>query len=282
MLILTNTTDNIEVVLNAAHTTNPLRCVASWRDITASAFTPGRSVVNTSGTTPVDAVVAPAASTQRVIDFLSVFNSDTTNKTVTIQYDANGTKYQILAVTLGPNERIEYSEGRGFVTYNSAGAEKLATVSTNNAVSTGRSIAVLGADVTNNNATANTIADVTGLSFPVVAGNRYRFRFVIPYTSAATGTGSRFSINGPASPTELAYQSNYSLSATSETINRALTAYDLPAAANAQSLTSGNIAIIEGIIRPSADGNVIARFASEVASSAIVAKAGAFVEYEQL
>jgi hypothetical protein len=57
----------------------------------------------------------------------------------------------------------------------------------------------------------------------------------------------------------------------------------VPAASNATSAATGsNIAIIEGIIKPSGSGTVIARFASEVASSAIVAKAGSYVEYKQL
>lgn len=54
-----------------------------------------------------------------------------------------------------------------------------------------------------------------------------------------------------------------------------LTAYDLPAAANATSLTTGGLAIVEGQIKPSADDYLQLRFASEVANSAIIAKAGA-------
>ena len=38
----------------------------------------------------------------------------------------------------------------------------------------------------------------------------------------------------------------------------------------------------EGITLTSADGTVVARFASEVASSAIVAKTGSFVRYQQI
>ena len=141
---------------------------------------------------------------------------------------------------------------------------------------------VLGSDVTNSNSTGNTIADVTGLSFPAVSGKRYRFRFFVRYTSAATTTGSRWSINGP-STSELTYRSQYSLTATTQTVNEGLTAYNVPAASNANSAaTAGNIAIIEGIILPSASGNVIARFASEVGGSTITAKAGSYVEWQAL
>jgi len=67
------------------------------------------------------------------------------------------------------------------------------------------------------------------------------------------------------------------------TFNGGLTSYDLPAASNATSATTaGNIAIVEGFIQPSANGTVIARFASEIASSAIVAKAGSVCYYQQI
>lgn len=127
----------------------------------------------------------------------------------------------------------------------------------------------------------NSLADITGLSFPVVAGTRYRFRFVIFYTAAATTTGSRWCINGPAI-TLLNYRSDYTLTATSKTFNEGLTGYNVPAASNATSIVASNMAVIEGIITPSANGNVIARFASEVSGSAITAKAGSFATFQTL
>jgi hypothetical protein len=135
----------------------------------------------------------------------------------------------------------------------------------------------LGSDVTNNNGSANTISDVTGLSFSVTSGTTYRFRAVIAYTSAATTTGSRWAINGPATSL-LNYTSNYTLTATTQTINYA-SAYDTPSASNATSLTAGNVAVIEGVVTPSASGTVVVRFASEVSSSAITAKAGSTLEW---
>jgi len=141
---------------------------------------------------------------------------------------------------------------------------------------------MISSDVINNNSTANTIADVTGLSFSVTSGNTYKFKFVIAYTSAATGTGSRWTINGPTT-TFLYYYSNYSLTTTSVTSNQGLSTYDVPAASNSTGAATGsNIAIIEGIIKPSANGTVIARFASEVSNSAITAKTGSYVEYKQI
>lgn len=142
---------------------------------------------------------------------------------------------------------------------------------------------VLPSDVTNNNATPDTLADITALKFPVISGKKCRFKFFIIYTAAATTTGARFTINGPA-VTTLHYRSEYSLTTTSRTVNDGMTTYNQPAAANATSAATGsNSAVVEGVIQPSASGDVIARFASEVASSAIVAKAAfSFVDWQEL
>jgi hypothetical protein len=138
----------------------------------------------------------------------------------------------------------------------------------------------LSGDVSNT--ALNVLADVTGLSFPVTANEMYWFQFQIAYTAAATATGSRWSINGPGSPTLLCYMSEYSLAATTTTRNANLLTYDLPAASNATSSSTGsNQAVIEGVIQPSSNGDVIARFAAEAASSAITAKAGSRVIWQR-
>lgn len=140
-----------------------------------------------------------------------------------------------------------------------------------------------GADIAG---TTTAFATVTGLSFPVVANTTYRFRFFIVYTAAATTTGSKWSITGPSvAGGFLHYNSEYSLTATTKTFNQGLSAYDLPSGvANATSATTGsNIAVIEGVIRPTANGSVSARVASEVAGSAITAKTGmSYVQFEVL
>jgi len=276
MLILSSETDAVEVVLAGARTTNDCPITAYYRDITTTTFVPGRSLLNTNGTTPVDAVTGPASSTQRVVDFLSVYNEDTASVTATLRFSDDGTTYTIATVTLGVGERLEYSNDRGVRVYSNNGAEKIASVAGSNPAASGIQQVVLGSDVTNNNATLNTIADVTGLSFAVVTGT-YWFRFVIDYTSAATTTGSRWSISGPTT-SRLVYESRYTLTATTQTLN-ILTAYDSPAASNASSLTAGNVATIEGYATFTAPGTLKARFASEVANSAIVAKAGSQVQY---
>jgi hypothetical protein len=280
MIGLNATNKSIEVVLDAASVA-PLDCAASWRVIQAADASTNDTLAGTNGTTAVNLVPAPASGERHLVEFLSVYNSNSASSVVTIRADIGGTKRVLIRAVLAQFERLEYAEGRGWAVYASSGAIKHSLNQGTSPAQSGLQRVVLGADVTNNNAVANTIADVTGLSFPVIAGNRYAFRFVIDYTAAATTTGSRWTLNGPAF-TRLAYSSQYSLTATSSTFNEAV-AYAIPAASSASSAnTTGNVAIIEGFIQPSANGDVIARFASEIASSAIVAKVGSYVDYAQL
>lgn len=281
MLILATTTDTIEVILAGAPVTQ-LPVIASYRDITTSDYTPGRSAINTNSTTAVIAVAAPASSTQRVIDFLNIYNPNSANATVTVRLDLSGVEYILTSVTLAQGERLAYQEGIGWQTFTTAGAVKSSLNQGTNAVASGDSVVVLSSDVTNNNAIANTIASITGLQFSVISGQRYSFEFHIRYTAAATTTGSRWSITGPTTD-ELVYRANYPLTTTSRTFIEGSTTYDLPAASNASSAAvAGNYAVVQGILRPTANGDVIARFASEVAGSAIVAKAGSYVRYRAL
>lgn len=281
MIILAAITDSIQAKLSGAIVANHMPILSSFRDVSETVFTPGRGLVLTNDTTYVTCVAAPASGEQRVVDYISITNLDTAANVVTIKYDANGTEYVLYTVSLGPGETLDYNNGSGWKVYANSGAVKTSQNQGNSPASSEINVAVLGSDVTNNNAVANTIADVTGLSFPVTSGNRYWFRFFIEYSAAATSTGSRWAINGPAI-TRLAARSRYSLGATSETLNVGITAYDTPAAASASSLLTGNTAIIEGIIQCSANGTVIARFASEILSSAITAKAGSYVQWIQL
>lgn len=283
MIVLSQTTDNLQVVLGGAITTNQLECMVSWRDRTSTTFTADRTVTTTNNTTDVTIAAAPAASTQRVIDFISIYNKDTVNAVVTVKLDANGTEYILCKVTLATTERLQYQEGVGFQVFASTGAVKQSINQGANASTSGITAVVLGSDVTNNNAVANTIADVTGLSFSVTAGKLYWFKFIIYYTAAATTTGSRWGVSCSAgTAANLSMTSEYSLTTTTTTRNANVQGFDLPAASNATSAATGNnMAVMEGYFIPSADGTFIARFASEVSSSAIVAKAGSVCFYQQ-
>jgi hypothetical protein len=140
-------------------------------------------------------------------------------------------------------------------------------------------VAVMQEDVIND--LADTLIDADGLGFPVFANETYWFDATVIYSAAATTTGSRWSVNGPPFGL-LSYSARYPSSATANTESNQ-SAYDLPAAANASSASiDGNIAHVSGIVRPTEEGFLTIRFASEVGGSAITAKAGSVIRYLRL
>jgi hypothetical protein len=279
MIALTATNQILE--LNTSSTSN-IDVIVSFTDHTTTGGTLGTQDALITTATNTTILSAPASSTQRQVKMISINNTSSTTNTVIVKKDVGGTEYDIIRAVLSENERLEYTDMLGWEVYANSGGRKSSINQGNSPTSSSISASVLASNVVNNNATANTIQDVTGLSFPVIANKTYWFRFQIQYSAAATTTGSRWAINGP-SITRLNYISEYSLTTTTTTRNTQNTAYDLPAASNATSATTGsNWAIIEGMITVSANGDVIARFASEVASSAITALAGSVVHYQQL
>jgi hypothetical protein len=279
MIILSATTDKLVLVMENTAETFELPVVASWRNITTTTFAPNKSVVPTNGSTQIDVVVAPASNNQRLIDYISVFNRDTKNHTVTISYSLNGVLFQLFKATIAIGEKIEYTSEGGFKVLTNGGGIKqgVGNVPTSSTLNT----VVLSADVAITDAIANVIKDVTGLSFPVNAGKTYYFKAFIEYESSATTNGSRWAVTGP-TLTRLAIESKYSLAATTQTINQGVSGYDLPAAANATSLLVGNTASIEGFITCSANGVVQIRAAQEVAAATITAKAGSVLQWQEV
>lgn len=281
MLILERAADAINITLGGVPV-SPVSCTVSYRHIDTSTYAPqcvGVSIPNASTTE----IIGGSSGFARVVDHINVYNPNVANVTVSIGMVINAASFVLRKVVLAQDECLQYQEGSGWSVSTQQGAIKNSLNQGTNSVASGDSVAVLSGDVINNNAVANTLANVTGLLFPVTSGTRYWFEFVVQYNSAATTTGSRWTITGPASPTSLAYRSFYSLTTTSGTFNEGLSAYQLPAASNASSAaTTNNIARVEGIIFPSANGDVQLQFASEIASSAVTARAGSFVRYRAL
>lgn len=284
MLILSTTTDALEVVLAGSIITNQLDCTASFREITTTTFDPIASDTSTNGTTAVTLVSAPSASTQRVIDEVSIFNNDTASATVTVQYNRNGTLRRQFQATLAPNEKLQYTDKNGWVVYATSGALKQSINQGSNTIASALNVVVLASDVVNNNAAANTLQDVTGLSFPINLGKTYYFRFIFRYDAAAATTGSRWSVNtvGGTGIVALSYKSLYATSSNANaTVNQ--NAVNLPPNATTTSaFTTNNQGYIEGFVVAGENGSLILRFASEVASSAITAKAGSVVYWQEV
>jgi hypothetical protein len=125
--------------------------------------------------------------------------------------------------------------------------------------------------------TVTTMADVTGLSFPVLANKYYRFRFELIYRSAATTTGIKLSVTIPAFTRFTAEGAGHSVTAdgVASKFVGFITASDDPViCSGVQVINTDYMAVIKGLLVPSASGNLTARFASEVAASAVTVRQG--------
>lgn len=133
-------------------------------------------------------------------------------------------------------------------------------------------------DLAGENTYNDCIGITSGLSFDVVADVRYVFHARIRFTVGASTTGSAWSINGPADPTELVYTARWSNTVTANELSTR-TAYDLPATSSAGGVQEGGVALIDGMIVPSEDGTVVVRFMTEVDTSPVVCQAGSTLEW---
>jgi hypothetical protein len=196
MLILTQTTDSIQVVLAGTVAASQANCFVSYRNTTSSSISPLRNVVNTNNTTAVTLVPSPSASNQRVVDYISIFNLDTAPITPTVLFNDNGTTYQLFSAVLQPGEKIEYQEGNGFSVIGFNGGVKTAVENTAQTMTFPWTTVILASDVTNSNATANTLEDVTGLSFSAAIGT-YWFKVITLGSVSVTNRNGGIAFNGP-------------------------------------------------------------------------------------
>lgn len=114
-MILDATTKKIQVLLAATVATTQLPIVTNWVDMTALLTTPGSTTNASNNTTAVDVIAAPAASTQRLVQSISIYNVDTANATVTVQYNDNATIRIIVKIILLPGQSLCYSAQNGWI-----------------------------------------------------------------------------------------------------------------------------------------------------------------------
>ena len=115
-MYLSNTTEKIEIVLAGAVATNQLEWTASYQDITSAGMTLPQSSSQglTNSTTAVDMVAAPAASTNRQVVHITVYNDDTAAATVKVRKDVSGTEYIYVNQTLQAGDTLQWSREDGW------------------------------------------------------------------------------------------------------------------------------------------------------------------------
>lgn len=121
MIILNATTKSLQILLGGVVTLNELPFTTHYVDITTTSYTPASNDGLSSGATAVTVVAAPAASTQRQVKLLTVYNADTIGETVTVRLNNNGTFRILVAVALAAGSTLVYTDGEGFRVMNSAG-----------------------------------------------------------------------------------------------------------------------------------------------------------------
>lgn len=184
MLLLTATTDKLQLVTSAAATVD---VHASYMDM-SQAVPPvvqgdTSSRTNTAITTAAttDIVAAPAASETRNIKTLHIRNKHASTTTdVTVQFNQNGTIFELHKATLAAGELLEYVEGVGFFEVETTPTAPIGG-STNYA--TASSAAGFAADtyVANSSLTQNALGTAR-------AGRIYLWRLIISKTAAGTAT----------------------------------------------------------------------------------------------
>jgi hypothetical protein len=124
MLLLTATTDKLQIITGAAGT---LDVHGSFVDMSnadppvVKGSTSGRQHTAITTATTTDIVAAPAASTTRNVKTLHIRNKSASTATdVTVQFNQNATLFELWKANLGPGEALEYVEGLGFFEVNAA------------------------------------------------------------------------------------------------------------------------------------------------------------------
>lgn len=145
-------------------------------------------------------------------------------------------------------------------------------------------IKVTTADVTN---ATITFADVTGLTFEMLANKTYIIEVWLIFQSSATATGAKFALNGPASEVAVVLHAvipiSLSLYASSPTM--ASRTYDRGTpSVSIDTANADMLAMLHGIVRNGANAGTLAvRFACEVETSpGVTVKAGSVLRYRQV
>lgn len=176
-MILDTINRKLVIVLAGAKTSVDCPFVCSWTDVTTTTSTPGVSLGTTNGVTQADLVVAPAGSTQRVVRYINLENSDTGSITVTISYSDSGVLKTLISLTMQIGENLVWT-GASWEVFDATGALKttFATVATNSVLGVvkpdGTIITVTGGAITVPQSTSSVFGVVKpdGTSITAAAG----------------------------------------------------------------------------------------------------------------
>lgn len=268
MLNLIATTDEIELVTDAVCDVD---IHASFVDLESDDdVVPGKQNTNVTTATTTDIVDGHGggAVVCRNVKTLHITNTHATTSVIcTVQYDQNGTKFELYKTTLLAGESLEYVEGIGWYVIQTSRREFYNRRVTSDYV----------------NATTSP-SDVTGLTCPVTSGKHYLFETHLYHFANAATNGPRFGIGGVAM-TAMRIQAiiteTGSVAAGVVNTNIAdVTAVDTAVQATTDSqATTPVMSIMSGWFQPSASGTLAVRAWAETAvAAALTIKTGSWLQ----
>jgi hypothetical protein len=252
MLLLATTTDKLQIITSS---TSALDVHASYVDASNTTLVPsggGKQNTAIASAATTDVLAVPGASTVRNLKAMTVRNKGSASNDVTVQFNQNGTLFEIYKVTLLPGFTLQYFEDAGWIMSTAPNFFRIMRVGT--------------AYV---NATTG-FTDITGLQAAVKSGLNYEFDAMLIHANDASTTGSRFGINGPSLTNVLVSTIDTVTTSTTASAHSSGTAAAVDTAATAQSTGSTNnrLAVIAGSFTAGADGTFSMRGASEIGIAA--------------
>jgi hypothetical protein len=268
MLILTNTTDKLQVLTGAAADVD---VHVSYTDAPTpitptSSVTPGRQNTAITTATTTDILAAPAGSVVRNVKTIHIVNKDTADATdVTVIYDQNATDFVLHKTNLAPGEALEYVEGIGWFEIEPEADPVMYVRKT-----------------AQQTFSAAAFADITGMGFSLSANRVYELEYDIIWRSATVTVGVGIAVNGPASPVSVQgtvlIVGARAAGAITDLLGAGFAAYDSPAITTltANATATDYMARMSCLIEVGGTGGtLIARWRSETATATTV-EAGSF------
>lgn len=116
MLLLTSTADKIQVVTSAADAVDVHASFMDYAVGPPESTTPGRRNTAIASAATTDVVLAPGASVQRNVKYLTLRMKGTGPVTVTVQHTDGTTTVEITSKILDSDHReLQYIDGLGFL-----------------------------------------------------------------------------------------------------------------------------------------------------------------------
>jgi len=121
MTILASTSDVLRIVTGSA--VSNIEAQASWVDVASGSYTPGSTETEITSNTTSTVVAAPASSTYRKINGLTVRNNSTSSCQVTVQHYNGSIAADLMGVTLLAGETLTKSQDGKWKHSTAAGGE---------------------------------------------------------------------------------------------------------------------------------------------------------------